>query len=101
MKAVKESNGVFTMVSDEEIMKAQAMLARLEGIAVEPASAASLAGLARLVENGVIAPDETVVIVLTGHGLKDPQAMLEAGARRYIAGSPEEAVKIVLGLAES
>lgn len=101
MRAVKESNGVFTIVSDEEIVRAQAMLARLEGIAVEPASAASLAGLMRLVEDGVIAPDETVVIVLTGHGLKDPQAMLEAGTRRYVAGSPEEAVKIVLGLAES
>ncbi|KSW10792.1 threonine synthase [Pyrodictium occultum] len=99
MRAVRESNGVFTMVSDREILRAQAMLARLEGVAVEPASAASLAGLIKLVEEGVISSDETVVIVLTGHGLKDPQAMLEAGARRYVAAGVEDAVKLVTSLA--
>ncbi len=97
LRAVRESNGVFISVSDDEIMWAQLALARLEGVAAEPASAASIAGLRRLVEEGVIGRDETVVAVLTGHGLKDPEAMLRAPARRLLARSPGEAVEKLLG----
>jgi len=95
LRAVEESNGVFIDVSDEEILKAQRLLARREGIAVEPASAASLAGLLRLVRDGFIERGETAVIVLTGHGLKDPDAMMKADTIRLIARNPEEAARIV------
>lgn len=81
VRAIRESSGVAEIVSDEEILRAQLDVARLEGLAVEPASAASVAGLAKLVENGVIDGDSTVVAVLTGHGLKDPQSILKAVGR--------------------
>ena len=62
-------------VSDEEILEAQRMVAQLEGIFCEPASAAGVAGVRRLAAEGRIGQDEAVVCVLTGHGLKDPDAV--------------------------
>ena len=60
------------MVSDEEILKAYALLSSQEGIFVEPASAASLAGVIKMKEHGHFKGGETIVCTLTGHGLKDP-----------------------------
>jgi threonine synthase len=76
VKAVKESNGLVETVSDSEILEAQRMLAQCEGLFVEPASAASVAGLIKLVKMGLIERDEKVVCILTGHGLKDPEIVL-------------------------
>ncbi len=78
-QAVQESGGMFLAVSDEEILQAWRLLASLEGVFVEPASAASVAGLRRaLVERRVeVSADQTVVAVLTGHGLKDPNIVLK------------------------
>ncbi len=73
VRAAAESRGRILAVSDEEILRAQARLAQEEGLFVEPASAASVAGLLRLVREGVSLRG-TVVAVLTGHGLKDPSA---------------------------
>lgn len=70
VQAVEESGGQFIAVSDEEILAAQDKLGR-EGLFVEPASAASVAGVLKLARTGR-APSE-VVCVLTGHGLKDPE----------------------------
>lgn len=67
---VKASGGVVLSVSDDEIADARAVVGR-DGIGCEPASAASLAGLRKLREAGTIARDEDVVLVLTGHMLKD------------------------------
>jgi threonine synthase len=67
-----ESGGLIEAVSDEEILAMQLRIARLEGIFCEPASAAGVAGVARLAHNRRLAGSETVVCVLTGHGLKDP-----------------------------
>jgi threonine synthase len=77
LKAVKESNGLVETVSDSEILDAQRMLAQHEGLFVEPASAASVAGLIKLVKMGLIDKDEKVVCILTGHGLKDPEIVLK------------------------
>ncbi|MBS7624532.1 threonine synthase [Candidatus Bathyarchaeota archaeon] len=76
VKAIKESGGLAETVSDEEILSAQALLARREGIFVEPASAAAIAGLIKLADMKLIDRDETVVCILTGHGLKDPDIVL-------------------------
>jgi threonine synthase len=62
-------------VTDSEILTAQQMLAHGEGVFCEPASAASIAGLLKLAREGR-APEGTVVSVLTGHGLKDPDVIL-------------------------
>ncbi len=76
VKAIKESNGLVETVSDDEILEAQRILARLEGLFVEPASAASIAGLKRLAYSRLIEKDEKVVCILTGHGLKDPDIVM-------------------------
>lgn len=78
LRAIRDSGGTAEAVTDTEIIEAQKELARLEGIGVEPASAASLAGLKKLLELGVVERDETVVCVTTGHLLKDPEAVLKA-----------------------
>jgi threonine synthase len=70
-----ESGGVIEAVSDGEILEAQRLIVELEGIFCEPASAAGVAGVRRLVREGRIGADEVVVCVLTGHGLKDPDAI--------------------------
>jgi threonine synthase len=70
-----ESRGAIEALSDEEILSAQHDVIRFEGIFCEPASAAPVAGVRRLVREGRIGPEETVVCILTGHGLKDPDAV--------------------------
>jgi threonine synthase len=70
-----ESGGSIESVTDEEILAAQSDIIRLEGIFCEPASAAGVAGVRRLAAEGRIGADEVVVCVLTGHGLKDPDAV--------------------------
>jgi threonine synthase len=75
VRAVRWTNGVVEQVSDQEIMDAKALIDR-QGIGCEPASACSLAGTRKLVEKGVIQPDESVVGILTGHLLKDPDATI-------------------------
>lgn len=71
-----ESDGLIDKVTDEEILQAYQLLAQREGIFCEPASAASLAGVSKLVDLGYFPRGAKVVAVLTGHGLKDPdQAM--------------------------
>nr|MBA3688043.1 threonine synthase [Chloroflexota bacterium] len=70
-----ESGGLIEAISDEEILAMQLLIARSEGIFCEPASAAGVAGVARLSQDGRLARAETVVCILTGHGLKDPDAV--------------------------
>ena len=78
LRAIYDSNGLAETVTDEEILDAQKLLARTEGVGVEPASAASIAGLKKLVEQGDIDKGERVVCVVTGHLLKDPNTAIDA-----------------------
>ncbi len=75
LNAARESGGAIESVTDEEILAAQGLLAQEEGVFCEPASAAGLAGLLKLAREGR-GPEGTVVSVLTGHGLKDPDVIL-------------------------
>ena len=75
LNAMNESGGLIESVTDEEILDAQKMLAGEEGVFCEPASAAGIAGLLKLAREGR-GPEGTVVSVLTGHGLKDPDVIL-------------------------
>jgi threonine synthase len=75
VRAINETNGVVTSVSDAEILEAKAVI-DASGVGCEPASAASVAGVRQLRSRGVIAPDARVVAVLTGHVLKDPGAVV-------------------------
>jgi threonine synthase len=75
LAAARDSGGLIESVTDAEILAAQEMLAREEGVFCEPASAAGIAGLIKLAGEGR-APGGTIVSVLTGHGLKDPDVIL-------------------------
>lgn len=72
VRAAEESSGKIDCVSDDEILDAQRMLARAEGLFVEPASAAGVAGVVKSFSRKEIPADSTVVVTVTGHGLKDP-----------------------------
>lgn len=75
VRALKWTDGVVEIVSDQEIMDAKALI-DATGIGCEPASACSLAGVQKLVEGGIIKRGETVVGLLTGHVLKDPDSII-------------------------
>jgi threonine synthase len=79
LPGIRATDGTAVTVTDEQITAAQADLAG-EGVGVEPASAASVAGLRKLRAQGVVGADEDVVCLTTGHLLKDPDAAAEAGA---------------------
>ena len=76
IRAIRESGGLALKLPDTAIVEVQRGLARTEGLFVEPASAASVAGAQRLAAAGTFASGATVVCVATGHGLKDPEAAL-------------------------
>lgn len=93
LAAIRESGGAAETVSDGEIISAQHELASLEGIGVEPASASSIAGLRKLVDTGVIEPDERVVCVTTGHLLKDSEHVLRVCPKPIEIDATIEAVR--------
>jgi threonine synthase len=76
LAAIRRTGGTAEAVTDAEILAMQRDLARKEGIGVEPASAASVAGVRKLAASGVIDPSECVVCVVTGHLLKDPETVI-------------------------
>jgi len=88
-RAVKYSNGLFLEVSDEEIIRAQGMLGR-EGVGVEPASAASLAGYLRALKEGIVDVNDRVVLIATGHALKDPDILVRDNVQSITISSLEE-----------
>jgi len=98
MSAIRESYGTAEIVTDEEILDAQKTLARLEGLFVEPASASSIAGLKKLVENGEIDREERVVCVTTGHGLKDPDIAIKMSEKPIEVNAKIEDIEHALGL---
>jgi threonine synthase len=91
--AAKESKGQINYVTDEQIVEAYKLLAAKEGIFCEPASAASLAGVMKLKKEGYFVGGETVVCVLTGHGLKDPNiAIKSVGSELLVVKDTEQDV---------
>lgn len=74
--AIRATGGTAAAVTDDEILCMQRDLARMDGIGVEPASAASVAGIRKLAEEGLIDRDERIVCVVTGHLLKDPETVV-------------------------
>ncbi|MDR5673513.1 Threonine synthase and cysteate synthase [Halalkaliarchaeum sp. AArc-CO] len=78
-RALEKSDGTAVLVSDEEILAAEKLLGSVEGIYAEPAGAAPIAGIRKARGLGIVDPGDSVVAVVTGHGLKDAEAALEAG----------------------
>ena len=98
LEAMKDSQGWIEIVTDEEILRAYRLLAREEGIFMEPASAATVAGLVKMVKAGRFEPGSTLVLTLTGHGLKDPDTALESATRPTSVPATLDAVLAQLGL---
>lgn len=97
--AIKESEGHVGKVTDEEILAAYRMIARTEGVFVEPASAAPLAGLIKCVQSGMIPAGSLITATMTGHGLKDPDTAIKtAGVEPIVVPATKEAVMKVIGL---
>lgn len=86
LNAIKYSNGAWISVPDEDIIRAMGLLGRKEGIFGEPAGVAAIAGIEKAIKEGIIKHDETVTMVVTGNGLKDP-----ANAQKAI--NPPEPMK--------
>jgi len=101
IRAIRESGGTAETVADEEILEAQKMLARSEGLFVEPASASSIAGLKKLFEAGKIDKDEVVVCVTTGHGLKDPDTAIKISEKPSEVDAEIGSIEKLLGLSRS
>jgi threonine synthase len=102
VRAIRETNGVVVAVSDAEIFDAKAVI-DASGVGCEPASAASLAGVKALRARGTIGPNDRVVCILTGHLLKDPDAVIRyhssgaarANRPREIAGDVREVERVL------
>jgi threonine synthase len=97
LDAIYDTKGTATDVTDEEIIAGQKMLGRMEGVGVEPASAASIAGLIKLVDSGEISRDERVVCICTGNVLKDPDTVMRSSAEILRARPTAEDVRRVIG----
>lgn len=82
LNALDESNGTILAATDEEILEAYQLLAYTEGVFAEPASCASIAGLKKQVESGMIEKGATIVAVLTGNGLKDPETAISVNEHK-------------------
>ena len=93
-----DSNGLIDAVTDEEILAAYRLLARTEGVFVEPGSAASIAGLLKVAADGRLPKDAVVVCTVTGNGLKDPQTALGEMDEPVVIPVSAEAVGQALGL---
>ena len=98
VNAIRNSHGTAETVTDTEILDAQKMLAQLEGLFVEPASASSIAGLKKLIANGEVDKDECIVCVVTGHGLKDPDVAVKVSEKPLEVDAEMEAIEHALGL---
>lgn len=91
---LKATGGACEDVSEQEIAQAKAELGA-EGVGCEPASAASLAGLKKLVRSGFVKPEEAVVLVLTGHMLKDVDYMLDMRVKRVLGPMPPDPATVI------
>jgi threonine synthase len=101
LRAIRGSKGTAETVTDEEILEAQKMLARSEGLFVEPASASSIAGLKKLSGSEKIDKDEVMVCVTTGHGLKDPDIAIKISEKPFEVDAEMESIEKLLGLSKS
>ena len=95
VRMIRASGGFGVTVSDEEILAAEKALARLTGVFAEPSGAASYAGLLRLLDEGKIARDERVVLLVTGSGLKSIDAVAETAGSVVPIAKGKEGMEVV------
>ena len=83
VNAVRDSNGAYVSVADDQIMGAVRETGRLTGVFAEPAAATAVAGIAEAVRQGIISHDASVVAMITGNGLKDTAGALRAVGKAH------------------
>jgi threonine synthase len=93
LAAVVETGGAYIKVTDEEIIAAIPLLARGSGVFAEPAGAAAYAGLVTAVADGLVSPDERIVVLSTGNGLKDIASARKSVSDPYVVDCDLAAVK--------
>ncbi len=96
LAAVRETDGAYLRVSDQEILNAIPVIARHTGVFCEPAASAAYAGLVKAVAQGMVSPDERIVVLLTGSGLKDIKSAMRTVPEPPIVAPNLEAVKEVM-----
>lgn len=97
VNAAKDSEGYIDFVTDDEIIEAYSLLAKMEGIFSEPASAASMAGIIKAYKNGKLKNGDVVVSVLTGNGLKDPDNAIKISPSFIKADNDINKIEEILG----
>ena len=97
LKAVRESEGEFMAVSDQEILKAISNLSKKAGVLAEPAGAAAMAGLSNFARQGKISSKQSAVVMVTGNGLKDIDGVMKAVERQpmEVENALEDVAKIL------
>ena len=93
VRAVRETDGAYITVSDDEVLAAMRELAREEGVFAEPAAAASYVGLVRAVRDNLVDRDERIVVVITGNGLKDVSSAMKAAGKATLIEPTLEALR--------
>jgi threonine synthase len=93
LRAVRQTGGRYVAVSDEEILEAMRLLGREAAIFAEPAGAAGFAGLRKLAQQGEIDPDERIVVLVTGNGLKDVDSAIRATGQPELIEPTMEALR--------
>jgi threonine synthase len=97
LRAVRDTGGMYVTVSDDEILAAMRLLGRTMGVFAEPAGAASVAGLAKMVRSGLLQGNERVAVLVTGNGLKDVASALKAVPQPPRIAPTLEAVRRAIG----
>jgi len=99
VNAARESGGSISAVTDQEILNAYQLVARKEGLFMEPASAASIAGILKLSGSGMFKPEQKIVCINTGHGLKDPDNAVKTAAvtPETVPADETEVLKAIFG----
>ncbi len=96
VRAIRDTHGAALTVSDDEILEAMRVLAREAAVFAEPAAGAAVAGLLKTARNGQIGADESVVVVITGNGLKDVNSAIQAAGQPQIIEPSLDALKTAL-----
>ncbi len=96
LRAVRDTNGAMVLVSDDDILEAMRLLGREAAVFAEPAAAAAFAGFLKAAREGRVAPEERVVVLVTGSGLKDITAAVKAAGEPHYIEPSLEAVRGVM-----
>ena len=93
VRSVRETNGAYLTVTDDEILAAMRDLARGAAVFAEPAGATAYAGLQKAVREGLVKSDEAIVCVITGNGLKDIKSAMQVAGEGTLIEPTLEAVR--------